>query len=51
MLEYLRPLLGRTRKIRLVHGEPEASAALVVALRELGFDDVTAPSPGDTVEL
>jgi hypothetical protein len=36
--------------VRLVHGEPEACEALATALRGAGFEDVSAPLPGETAE-
>jgi len=50
-LDFLGPLAGRTRHVRLVHGEPEQAAALAVALRAQGFDDVGVPAPGEQVCL
>jgi metallo-beta-lactamase family protein len=50
-LAYFAPLAGKTRKVRLVHGEPEASEALAKALGEMGFADVGVPSRGETVEV
>jgi len=46
-LAYLRPLLGRVGKIRLIHGEREQALALAASLRQIGFDDVGVPEPGD----
>ena len=39
----LGPAAGRTGRVRLVHGEPEQSAALAEALRGMGFADVGVP--------
>ncbi len=50
-LDFLSPLAGRTRHVRLVHGEPEQAAALAVALRAQGFDDVGVPKLGEQVWL
>lgn len=51
LMDYFRPLLGRARKVRLVHGEIDAARALEADLRGLGFPDVTVPAPGDQVIL
>jgi metallo-beta-lactamase family protein len=51
LLKLIGPLRGKTKVVRLVHGEPEAAEALAVALREQGFPDVAVPQPGDFVEL
>jgi metallo-beta-lactamase family protein len=51
VLAYLQPLVGRVRKVRLVHGEVEAARALQHDLYRLGFSDVAVPAPGDRVEL
>jgi metallo-beta-lactamase family protein len=50
-LDFLGPLAGRTRHVRLVHGEPAQAEALAEALRQRGFDDVAIPEPGETVCL
>lgn len=50
-LDFLGPLAGRTRHVRLVHGEPAQAEALAAALRQCGFDDVAIPEPGETVCL
>jgi metallo-beta-lactamase family protein len=50
-LDFLGPLAGRTRRVRLVHGEPDQAEALAEALRAAGFADVGIPHPGETVTL
>jgi metallo-beta-lactamase family protein len=50
-LDFLGPLAGRTRHVRLVHGEPEQAEALAEALRQRGFGDVGIPEPGEKVCL
>jgi metallo-beta-lactamase family protein len=50
-LDFLAPLAGRTKRVRLVHGDPEQAAALAEALRAHGFEDVAIPEPGETVCL
>jgi metallo-beta-lactamase family protein len=50
-LACLGPLAGKTRKVRLVHGEPESAEALAKALLEAGFTDVSAPERGQTAEV
>lgn len=42
---------GKLRKVLLVHGEPNAQAALSQALSSRGFASVMAPAPGDRVRL
>lgn len=49
LLRQLGPLAGTAGKVRLVHGEPEASGALAVGLREVGFEDVEVPEGGEKV--
>jgi metallo-beta-lactamase family protein len=51
LMTYLGPLAGRTKKVRLVHGEPEHAAALAAALREKGMADVAVPERGEMVEV
>ena len=50
-IAYLKPLVGKVGKVRLIHGEREQAAALGDTLRELGFDDVAVPAPGDRALL
>lgn len=47
----LAPALGKTGKIRLVHGEPPQAEALANGLRQLGFADVAVPRREDHVRL
>jgi metallo-beta-lactamase family protein len=47
----LRSAADDTRKVRLVHGEPEQSEALAAALRRNGFPDVGVPQREETVGL
>ena len=47
-LASLGPLAGKTKKVCLVHGEPESAAALANALVEVGFADVAVPGRGET---
>jgi metallo-beta-lactamase family protein len=46
-LALAKPMVGRVRKVRLVHGEPESAAALATGLSEIGFVDVAAPGRGE----
>jgi metallo-beta-lactamase family protein len=48
---YLAPLVGKVGKVRLIHGESEQAEALADSLREMGFDDVAVPVPGDRAVL
>ncbi|MFO0825603.1 MAG: MBL fold metallo-hydrolase RNA specificity domain-containing protein, partial [Gemmataceae bacterium] len=50
-LAYLRPVVGKIGKVRLIHGEREQAEALAQTLENLGFDDVAVPAPGDRVVL
>ena len=49
--DYLKPLAGGTKKVRLVHGEVDRAEALAASLRAWGFADVAVPDPGETVRL
>jgi metallo-beta-lactamase family protein len=51
LLDFLGPLAGQTRQVRLVHGEPEQADALAAALQAHGFADVRAPAQGETVSV
>ena len=50
-IAYLSPLVGKVKKVRLIHGEREQAEALAATLRELGFPDVSVPAPGDRIEV
>ncbi len=50
-LASLGPLAHKTKKVRLVHGEPERAAALAQALKGAGFADVAAAEQGEVVEV
>ena len=50
-LTFLGPLATTTKKVRLVHGEPDRAEALAAGLRGAGFADVSAPARGESVEL
>ena len=47
----LGPAVGRTGKVRLVHGEPEQSKALAGRLSKVGFADVDVPVREEMVEV
>jgi metallo-beta-lactamase family protein len=49
LLRALGPLAATTKRIRLVHGEPERATMLADGLREIGFADVAIPERGDSV--
>jgi metallo-beta-lactamase family protein len=51
LLAYFAPLAGKTKQVRLVHGEPDAAEALATALRGIGFSDVSVPGQGDIVTI
>jgi metallo-beta-lactamase family protein len=51
LLRMLGPLAGGTGRVRLVHGEPDRSAALAEGLRGLGFADVAVPDRGETAPV
>lgn len=51
MLAHLRPLAGRARKVRLVHGEPASADALAETLRGAGFADVAPAERGEPMPL
>jgi metallo-beta-lactamase family protein len=44
-------MVGKVKKVRLIHGEREQAEALAETLRELGFTDVAVPGPGDRVVI
>jgi metallo-beta-lactamase family protein len=48
LLRSLGPLAGTARQVRLVHGEPERSAALAAGLSAAGFTDVAIPDRGES---
>jgi hypothetical protein len=51
LLASLGPLAGRVRQARLVHGDPERSAALAERLRQAGFAEVAIPERGERVTV
>jgi metallo-beta-lactamase family protein len=51
LLAYFAPLVGKTSKVRLVHGEPDQAESLAKALREKEFADVAVPELGETVNF
>jgi metallo-beta-lactamase family protein len=51
LLRSLEPLAGTTRRVRLVHGEPERAAALAAGLRAAGFADVAVPERGEIARI
>jgi len=48
-LTYLSPLVSTTKKVCLVHGEPEAAGHLATSLRSLGFGNVSIPAREESV--
>jgi metallo-beta-lactamase family protein len=51
LIHWATALKPRVKKIFLVHGEPESSAALVEALKAQGLEDVHAPQLHESVEV
>ncbi len=51
LLRSLGPLAATTRRVRLVHGEPDRATALAAGLWASGFEDVEVPDYGDTVTV
>lgn len=51
LLAMLTPLASATRKVRLVHGEPEQAEALLATLKERGFKDAEYPERGVCVDV
>jgi len=49
LMALLTPLLGRVKKICLVHGDVEASQTVAAALQARGFSGVSIPDLGETV--
>ncbi len=51
LLRNLTPLLGTTKKVRLVHGEMDRATPLAEGLREIGFFDVAIPARGTSESI
>lgn len=51
LLEYVRGMGSRCKRVFLVHGVPEAAESLAAAIREMREGEVTIPDRGDEVEL
>src|SRR6266851_6014881 len=47
--DFLGPLAGQVKQVRLVHGEVDQSQALAKSLTEKGFKDVVIPDRGEKV--
>lgn len=50
-LAYLKPLAGKVKTTRLIHGEREQAEALAESMRDMGFGDVSVPTAGERVVL
>jgi metallo-beta-lactamase family protein len=50
-LAFLQPLAGKVKRTRLIHGERDQAEALAETMREMGYDDVAVPVPGDRVSV
>jgi metallo-beta-lactamase family protein len=50
-ITYLGPLAGKTKQVRLVHGEVPSAEALAASLRAKGFGDVEIPDRGDSTVI
>jgi metallo-beta-lactamase family protein len=51
LIQWATVLKPRVKKVFLVHGEPESSAALAQALKEQGLEGVYAPQLHESVEI
>jgi metallo-beta-lactamase family protein len=51
LLRMFGPLAGTTKRVRLVHGEPDRAAALAEGLKSIGFADVEIPDRGESVAI
>ncbi|MBV9744102.1 MAG: MBL fold metallo-hydrolase, partial [Acidobacteriia bacterium] len=51
LLRWIEPLAPSLKRVFLVHGEPEQSAALAAILRQTHGVDVIVPTPGQSFEL
>jgi metallo-beta-lactamase family protein len=51
LLEWVRPIASKLRKVFLVHGEPEQSATLAKLLQSEYNLEAAIPSPGQSFEL
>jgi metallo-beta-lactamase family protein len=51
LMKIISPLKGRTKSIRLVHGEMDRAGLLAEALKKEGFADVVIPARGDRVDV
>lgn len=51
LVQYLAPLRESAAQLFLVHGEPAAQQLLAERLRDYGWRSITAPQPGESVDL
>jgi metallo-beta-lactamase family protein len=51
LLEFISAIADRPKHVFVVHGEPDAAAAMAAGLRKLGFSNVEIPARGDRFSL
>jgi metallo-beta-lactamase family protein len=51
LIRMFTPLAGKTKRVRLVHGDPARAQKFADSLKPLGFTDVAIPARGDSVEI
>jgi len=51
LLEFISAIADRPKHVFVVHGEPDAAAAMAARLRKLGFSNVEIPARGDRFSL
>ena len=51
LLEWMKPMMSKVKKVFLVHGEPKAQVVLAEHIRDLYKVEVTNPARGESFEL
>ena len=51
MLDFINAIPNRPKHVFVVHGEPDATAAMAAGLARLGIEDIAIPERGERFEV
>jgi metallo-beta-lactamase family protein len=51
MLDFINAIPNRPKRVFVVHGEPDATAAMAAGLARLGIEDIAIPERGEKFEV
>lgn len=51
LLDFINAIPNRPKRVFVVHGEPDATAAMAVGLARLGIEDIAIPERGERFEI